>query len=225
MGIRRHTTPPRPRRRRVYVKEGYNSGVKHNIYAQKYIIGIDEVGRGPLAGPVTVGAVLLQRGLGWRHFKGLRDSKKLTKESREVWFAKALDMNIPYAVSSVSQRIIDTKGIVPSIHIAIYRCLNKLKVHPKKCLVLLDGGLHAPEEFIYQKTIIRGDEKECAIALASVMAKVTRDRKMVRLSKKYPEYGFETHKGYGTKRHYKQIKKYGICELHRRSFLRGVDCV
>ena len=91
---------------------------------------------------------------------------------------------------------------------------------PKKCLVLLDGGLRAPKRFMYQKTIIRGDEKEYAIALASIMAKVTRDRKMVKLSKKYPLYGFNSHKGYGTKKHYEKIKKCGLCELHRRSFLK-----
>ena len=189
----------------------------------KYIIGIDEVGRGPIAGPVTVCALLLPKKYSWRNFQRLKDSKKLTGNGREIWFSKvrATD-DISYAVSSVGEKTIDTKGVVPSVRIAILRSLNKLDVNPKDCLVLLDGGLSAPEEFIHQKTIIKGDERECAIALASIMAKVTRDRKMIRLSKKYSEYGFESHKGYGTRKHYEQIKKHGTCELHRTSFLKSI---
>lgn len=199
----------------------YNSRVKKTIKDYKYIIGIDEVGRGPIAGPVTVGAVLLPVGFSWKDFEGLRDSKKLTEKSREVWFSKVSEMkDISYKVTSVSEKYIDSCGIVSAIQKALCLSLKKLNVDPKKCLVLLDGGLHAPKEFIYQKTIIKGDEKECTIALASVMAKVTRDRKMVQFSEKYPGYGFDTHKGYGTKKHYEGIKKHGICELHRISFLK-----
>ena len=186
----------------------------------KYIIGVDEVGRGPIAGPVTVGAVLIEGDYLWRDFNGLKDSKKLTEKNREVWFSKVLGMkNVSYAVFSVSEKIIDSHGIVFAIQTALDRSLNKLDVCPEECLVLLDGGLHAPDRFVNQKTIIRGDEKEYAIALASVMAKVTRDRNMVSFSKIYPEYGFDSHKGYGTKRHYEKIKKHGMCDLHRRSFL------
>ena len=194
-----------------------------NVKNCEYIIGIDEVGRGPIAGPVTVGAVLLPNSYSWHDFKGLKDSKKLTKKDREVWFSQVRGMGgISYKVSSVSEKVIDKKGIVYSIRLAILRSLNKLDVNPKECLVLLDGGLCAPKKFVYQKTIIRGDEKEYSIALASIMAKVTRDRKMVQLSKKYPEYGFDSHKGYGTKRHYEEIKKHGMCDIHRRSFFKGL---
>jgi ribonuclease HII len=128
--------------------------------------------------------------------------------------------DVSYKVTSVSEKYIDSYGIVSAIQKALCLSLKKLNVDPKECLVLLDGGLHAPKEFIHQKTIIKGDEKEFAIALASVMAKVTRDRKMVQFSVKYPEYGFDTHKGYGTKKHYEGIKKHGTCDLHRISFLK-----
>lgn len=188
--------------------------------AFKYIIGIDEVGRGPIAGPVAVCALLLPKRLSWRNFKGLKDSKKLTSRKREIWFSRVCDMrDISYAVSFVHQSTIDSRGIMFAIRTALKRSLRKLDVKVKDCLVLLDGGLYAPEEFIYQKTIIKGDEKECAIALASVMAKVIRDKKMVRFSKKYPEYGFNFHKGYGTKMHYECINTYGVCDIHRKSFL------
>jgi len=95
-----------------------------------------------------------------------------------------------------------------------------LKINPKKCKVLLDGGLKAPEEYIDQKTIIKGDEKKMIIALASIYAKVMRDRKMVKFGKEYPEYGFEIHKGYGTKKHYEAIGKYGLSNIHRRSYIK-----
>jgi len=194
--------------------------VRSKKHTHKYIVGIDEVGRGPIAGPVTVGAVLLSKSYSLRDFKGLKDSKKLTENNKEVWFSRVSVMpDVSYTVSSVSQKVIDSYGIVHAIRLALSRSLKKLDVEPKDCLVLLDGGLYAPKEFIYQKTIIKGDEKEYEIALASVMAKVTRDRMMVRLSKRFPEYGFDSHKGYGTKKHYEKIKKHGICDLHRKSFL------
>jgi ribonuclease HII len=186
----------------------------------KYIVGIDEVGRGPIAGPVAVGAFLIPKGLSWRDFKGLKDSKKLSEKVREEWFSKLRTFpKTHFVVSFTSHRSIDKQGIVPAITSALTRSLQKLAVKPEECLVLLDGGLRAPVEFKYQETIIKGDEKECAIACASVMAKVSRDRRMVHFSQKYPEYGFEMHKGYGTKNHYAQIKHYGICPIHRKSFL------
>jgi len=188
-----------------------------------YIVGIDEVGRGPVAGPVTVGAVLIPTHYSWEDFEGLKDSKKLTELKREVWFSHIEESkDISYAVSSVSEKFIDSDGIVPAIREALRQSITKLDVEPHDCSVLLDGGLFAPEEYAHQQTVIRGDEKEFAIALASIMAKVTRDRNMVEFSKKYPEYGFDTHKGYGTKKHYEQIKKHGMCDIHRRSFLKGI---
>lgn len=190
---------------------------------QKYVIGIDEVGRGPIAGPVTVGAVLLPRHLGWRQFRGLADSKQLAPKTREEWLARLKSIDgVRYGVASTGNTLIDRRGITWAVQSALRRALGQLEADPAECLVLLDGGLKAPEEFRNQKTIIRGDESECAIALASVVAKVTRDRRMIRLSKRYFSYDFHVHKGYGTKKHYALIKEHGLCNIHRRSFLSRV---
>lgn len=126
---------------------------------------------------------------------------------------------VEYSVSMVSNEIIDKRGISHAINLAIKRGLKKVVANPKNSQILLDGRLFAPVEFKNQKTIIRGDEKETSIALASIVAKVTRDRYMVRLSKKFPKYGFGKHKGYGTRDHYKAIKKHGLTKFHRKSFL------
>ncbi len=201
------------------------------------LMGVDEAGRGPLAGPVSVGACAVPVQFTRKHFKGIKDSKKLSEKQREEWFSrmnylapqppnlvpwvpsKVFPKGVKYAVTLVSNKIIDTKGLSYAIRFALQSSLKKLKLNPAECMVLLDGGLKAPIEYKNQKTIIKGDEKEYAISLASIAAKVTRDRLMVRLSKKYRAYGFEVHKGYGTKRHIENIKKYGLSPLHRRSFL------
>ncbi|MBI2618192.1 ribonuclease HII [Candidatus Kaiserbacteria bacterium] len=187
----------------------------------RYIIGIDEVGRGPIAGPVTVGAVCIPRTLGRRHFKGVKDSKKLTPKQRNLWFSRIRKMRkVHYTTSSVSSRVIDEKGIMYAIRRALHRSIARLGINPRTCLVLLDGGLAAPQRFVYQRTIVKGDEKEHVIALASIIAKVTRDRKMSTLGKKYPHYGFDAHKGYGTRKHYARLRVHGSCVLHRKSFLK-----
>lgn len=217
----------------------------------KYIIGIDEAGRGPLAGPIAVGAVLFEKseyekfkkgvcgkGLSSRRFEAkrkigrmsvleeqthydLKDSKKLSEKKREEWFEKIKgNKKIRYAVCFISAKQIDKIGISKTTKNAIKRTLLRLKVKPKKSKILLDGTLKAPKEFKNQKTIIKGDEKEPVISLASIAAKVSRDRYMVKLSEKYPEYSFEKHKGYGTKLHYEMLEKYGFCNIHRRSFLK-----
>lgn len=199
----------------------------------KHIIGIDEVGRGPVAGPVCVAALQLRIRNYELRIKNtkipLRDSKKLSAKQREEWFAQIKKWKkegiVDYAVSFVSAKKIDQIGIAPAIKLALSRSLLKLEFrHPmsKKTLVLLDGGLKAPTEYINQKTIIKGDEKEPAIALASIVAKVLRDRLMIKQAKKYPNYGFDSHKGYGTDFHYKNIRKFGITEIHRKSFLKRV---
>lgn len=217
----------------------------------KYIIGIDEAGRGPLAGPVAVGAVLFEKdkyekfkkdvcgkGLPLKKFEAerkigrrlvleeqthtiLKDSKKLSEKKREEWFEKIKgNKKIRYAVCFISAKQIDKIGISKATENAIKRTLSKLEVKPKKSKILLDGTLKAPKEFKNQKTIIKGDEKEPIISLASIVAKVSRDRYLVKLSEKYPEYSFEKHKGYGTKLHYRMLKKRGICAIHRKSFLK-----
>jgi len=190
----------------------------------KYIIGIDEAGRGPLAGAVSVGAVLAPVGFHFRKFSGLTDAKKLLPKKRlELLLLLKEEQrkgNLAYSFASSSSQVIDRKGIVRAIRSAIARSLSRFNVNPEECIVLLDGSLKAPRKFVFQRTIIRGDEKVKIISLASVVAKVGRDKKMVRLAKRYPEYNFERHKGYGTKMHYESIYKYGLCGIHRRSFLK-----
>ena len=127
-----------------------------------------------------------------------------------------------YSVAFVSNEIIDEKGIAYSIRFALRETLDKLKINPLDSMILLDGELKAPEEFIFQQTIIKGDEKEPIISLASIAAKVARDRMMVEYSKKFPQYGFEIHKGYGTLVHRQNIEEYGLSELHRKSFCRNI---
>jgi ribonuclease HII len=192
----------------------------------KYLIGIDEVGRGPIAGPVAVGAFIFLTPEAPKLFRGVKESKQLTEEKREKWFEKILKIkekgHIDFCVSFESEKVIDEKGIVFAIKSCLYKSLHTIAENPEESLVLLDGGLKAPRHFKLQKTIIRGDAKEKVIALASICAKVLRDRKMKMLGKKYPAYGFEIHKGYGTRAHYKAIEKEGLHELHRRSFCKGL---
>jgi ribonuclease HII len=206
----------------------------------KYIVGIDEAGRGPLAGPVALGAFLIENKKInstklKKMFKGARDSKKMTEKKRGEIFEKINEKineeikkynskpknshPLRYIVGFGSAKIIDKKGISWAIKNCIKKCLIKLVVTPKDTLVLLDGGIKAPAEFVHQKTIIGGDDKEIVISLASICAKVSRDARMIKLSKKYPLYGLEKHKGYGTVSHRKAIKKHGPSLLHRRTFL------
>jgi ribonuclease HII len=187
----------------------------------KYTIGIDEAGRGPLAGPVSVGIVRIPELFDKKFFKNIRDSKKLSEKSRDEWFAKARKHNLLFAVSLVSERIIDRRGISYAIRLAIKRCLKKVGAKPDD-QILLDGSLKAPKEFKNQETIIGGDDKIAVIGMASICAKVTRDKRMLRLAKKFPEYGFEVHKGYGTHTHYQAIKKHGVSPVHRQSFLKNI---
>ncbi len=185
----------------------------------KFIIGVDEVGRGPLAGPVAVGVAMATRAT-IRKFKKIKESKQLSRIQREEWYKKicAPKSGIQFAVSFVSAQMIDRRGVNPAIHKAALCGLKKLSPNPKNVRVLLDGGLRAPAEFMNQATIIRGDAKETIIAIASVVAKVERDRLMLRMHKKYSAYGFDRHVGYGTALHMAAIKKYGMSPIHRRSF-------
>ena len=197
----------------------------------EFIIGIDEAGRGPIAGPVAVGAFCVEKKARKKlseFFPGgrIRDSKKLSPVAREKIFRELVRQKrsgaISFAVSFGSATEIDRKGITFAIRKALTRSIKILGVKPCDCSVLLDGGLKAPEKFRNQRTIIKGDEKEAVIALASIAAKVLRDRMMINFAKKYPDYGFEIHKGYGTKKHYQALKKLGFSQIHRRSFLKNV---
>src|SRR3989344_6900960 len=190
-----------------------------------YVVGIDEAGRGPLAGPVAVGAVKISLDFNKRFFKSIQDSKKLSPGERELWFGLALEAKkegtLDFAVSLVSERVIDRKGISYAIKLGIKRCLIALDVS-EDSQIFLDGGIRAPEMFNHQLTVVKGDEKIHVISLASIVAKVTRDRKMVKLSKKFPKFGFHIHKGYGTFMHRKALQKYGSTEAHRQSFLKNL---
>ncbi|HEY4524669.1 MAG TPA: ribonuclease HII [Candidatus Paceibacterota bacterium] len=194
-----------------------------------YLIGLDEAGRGPLAGPVAVAAVALMSGvtLDIRMARvTLRDSKQLSPLRREQWFRwlKQAQRNkkLNFAVSLVGEKIIDRRGIVPAVKIGIGRVLRRLKIAPGRSRVLLDGGLRAPAKYKNQRTIIRGDQTIPIIMLAATAAKVRRDRRMVRLARRYPNYQFDIHKGYGTRRHYIALRHHGLSPLHRRSFLKNL---
>ncbi|MCK9345321.1 MAG: ribonuclease HII [Candidatus Pacebacteria bacterium] len=195
----------------------------------KYLIGVDEVGRGPLAGPVAVGAVCIyveHKKKVENLFPIVKDSKKLTPQKREAWLLKIKEAEtlgyLSCAVSFVAPSVIDKKGLPYAIRTAMAKSLEAIEHNTEETKVLLDGSLYAPEHYQNQETIIKGDEKELSIALASIVAKVARDAKMTLLAKKLPEYGFEKHKGYGTRGHYDAIRKNGITKHHRKSFLKGL---
>lgn len=193
----------------------------------KWIVGVDEAGRGPLAGPVAVGVVAMPFNFDWEMIPGVGDSKKVASKKREIIFDRAHELKtakiIDFKVSLISATTIDEKGITSAVRLGIQRCLISLKLDPEACDVRLDGLLKAPEEFLTQATIIKGDAKEKSIGLASILAKVTRDRHMERLSLKHPEYGFDIHKGYGTKSHRELILQYGLSSEHRASFCRNLQ--
>ena len=207
--------------------EGQYTREYNFIVSTTYLIGIDEAGRGPLAGPVAVGAVMLPLDFDWGLIEGVRDSKKLSEKKREELFERTRELErsslLHVAVSTSSALYIDTYGIVPAIKRALKEALSRFEVEPSDCRVLLDGSLAAPGEFIHQETIVGGDDTEPVISLASIMAKVTRDRLMRRLAAKYPAYDFDVHKGYGTLKHRETILKRGLCNIHRQSFCRKLE--
>ncbi len=189
----------------------------------RFLVGIDEVGRGPLAGPITLCACRVEEGFDFENFKKIKDSKKLSPQKRREWFQKISALRaeglVTFALSSVSAEEIDSKGLSHCIKKAVRNILDDLAASPLETEVRLDGSLYAPREFLFQKTIIRGDEKEPVIAAASIIAKVTRDKMMEDFALEYPLYGFEENKGYGTAAHKKAIRAYGITPIHRKSFL------
>ena len=190
----------------------------------KYVVGIDEAGRGPLAGPVSVAAFFAEAVGGGMEIGKVKykDSKKFNEKNRDKVYEK-LEKN--FAVSLVSHEHIDKFGITHAIAKGIDDVLGELAikfgVNHENSFVILDGSLKAPECY-KQKTITKGDEKVEVIANASIFAKVTRDKFMLELHEKYPEYEFAKHKGYGTKLHYERIKQHGLSKVHRKSFTRGL---
>jgi len=188
----------------------------------KWVIGVDEVGRGPLAGPVTVCAFAVRESDG-KSYKGNFDSKKASAKDREelrhVCQALAKSGRVRFAISSVRAEVIDRIGITKSVRICITRVLRRLEIEPGNMEVLLDGGLRAPTEYKRQRTVIGGDRRVSLIGVSSMIAKVHRDKHMTRLALKFPQYAFDKHKGYGTRAHYAALKKHGLSPLHRKSFL------
>lgn len=186
-----------------------------------HIVGIDEVGRGPLAGPVSVGVFCMPRNT--KLSKEITDSKKLSPKKREILTQQLKQLQkenkCSFCVVSLSSQKIDEKGIAVCIRAALAQGLKKIGVAPKSTYIYLDGGLKAPQEYIHQETIIKGDSLVPVIGAASIVAKVTRDMYMTRIAKKYSHYGFDVHKGYGTRAHCEAIQKYGLSKEHRSSFI------
>ncbi len=203
------------------------------LICMNVIVGIDEAGRGPLAGPVSVGAVAVAEGFDVaREFPGVADSKKLSEKKREALYAM-LEARVAlgdarFHVGLSEAAAIDRDGIVPAVRAALAEALEEVVrfnlttadagLTKPNIRVLLDGGLRAPDAYA-QETIIHGDALVPLISLASIAAKVTRDRLMCALAGEHPHYGFEAHKGYGTAAHLAAIRKHGPCALHRRTFL------
>lgn len=195
-----------------------------------FIIGVDEAGRGPLAGPVSVGVFKAPKNLKNKLIKILggkiKDSKKLSPNQRYTIYRTLFELRkekrVDFVVSHISNKVIDKIGISKAVQVGINKGLEKLEIKNYKLKIVLDGLLKAPAEFENQKTIIKGDEKDIFIACASIVAKVERDQLMTKLAKKYPDYGFEIHKGYGTENHRNLIKTYGLSPIHRKSFCKIV---
>ncbi len=180
------------------------------------ICGVDEAGRGPLAGPVFAAAVILPEG---HIIEGVNDSKKLSEKKRDLLFDKIIDECVCYSIGTASEREIDEINILQATFLAMKRAVDGLEIKPD--LALVDGN-QIPPVNADVLTIVKGDGKSASIAAASIIAKVSRDRYMIELAKQYPQYEFERHKGYGTKLHYEKIAEHGICEAHRKTFLKKV---
>lgn len=181
------------------------------------VCGVDEAGRGPLAGPVYAAAVVLYDG---QIIEGVNDSKKLSEKKREQLFDKIISECKDYSIGFADEKEIDEINILQATFLAMKRAVDGLKEPPQ--LAIVDGNRAPDLADTRVLTVIKGDSKSMSVAAASILAKVSRDRYMLEMAKKYPEYQFEKHKGYGTKLHYEMIEKYGICEIHRKTFLKKV---
>lgn len=183
----------------------------------KAVCGIDEAGRGPLAGPVCAAAVILPMGC---EIPGLNDSKKLTERKRGQLFPVILEKALAYGIGWADEKEIDRHNILQATFLAMGRAVAALPLAPDWAMV---DGNRMPSLPVPGETVVKGDGKSASIAAASILAKVSRDRLMCRLDEEYPQYGFAKHKGYGTKAHYEAIKQYGLSPVHRRSFLRNLS--
>ena len=190
--------------------------IEDSFYTQGYkvICGVDEAGRGPLAGPVCAAAVILPEHL---EIPGLTDSKKLTDKKRRALFPVIQEQAIAFGIGFASEQEIDEINILQATFLAMRRAMELLKVRPD--LALIDGNRET-DFGLPVRTVIKGDSLSLNIAAASVLAKVSRDDVMLRLAETYPAYGFDIHKGYGTRAHYEALEKFGPCPIHRKSFLK-----
>lgn len=190
--------------------------IENSLHAEGYrvICGVDEAGRGPLAGPVCAAAVILPEGL---DIPGLNDSKKLTDKKRRELFPVIKEQALAYGIAFASCEEIDEMNILQATYLAMERAMAQLAVKPD--IAMIDGN-RAKDFGLPVRTVVKGDSLSANIAAASVLAKVTRDDLMVELAAQYPEYGFEVHKGYGTKVHYEALRNYGASPIHRMTFLK-----
>ena len=182
----------------------------------KYICGIDEAGRGPLAGPVVVGAVVLPRD---SFIEGINDSKKISEKKREALYETITNEAISYGVGVVSQDKIDDINILNATKLALTMALKELKVKPD--LIIVDALDKIDTLGIPYISMVKGDAKIYSVAAASIIAKVTRDRIIKEYDEVYPQYGFASHKGYGTAKHIQAIKEFGPCKIHRKTFIKN----
>ena len=179
------------------------------------VCGVDEAGRGPLAGPVYAAAVILPKGY---IIEGVNDSKKLSEKKREELFEKIKAESLAFSIGIATAEEIDEINILQATFLAMKRAVEGLQICPDYAMI---DGNRKPNISVPCETIIKGDGKSASIACASILAKVSRDRYMLEMAEKYPEYQFEKHKGYGTKLHYEMLDKFGPCDIHRKTFLRS----
>lgn len=203
------------------IKPNFTEEIKLRKKGYKFIAGVDEAGRGPLAGCVTAAVVVfpLKFKIQNSEFKSVNDSKKLSPAKREEMYKILTNTKkIKWAVASVSEKIIDKINIYQATQIAMLKAIKRLKNRPD--FIIFDGKEFYNKKFdkYRKKFIVKADAKTISCAAASIIAKVTRDRMMMRAHKKYPQYGFDKHKGYGTKKHFKMLKKNGPCPFHRKTF-------
>lgn len=192
--------------------------IERDLYEKEFnnICGIDEAGRGPLAGPVVVAGVIMPKE---SMIEGVNDSKKVSEKKREKLYDLIIKEAIDYSVAVIGQDIIDEINILNATKMGVTRVVEDLNIKPD--LILVDALTHIDTKRIPYDSIIKGDAKCYSIAAASIIAKVTRDRIMRQWDEIYPQYGFLTHKGYGTAKHIQAIKEYGLCKIHRKSFTKN----
>ena len=189
---------------------------EHRCFDRGFLLvcGVDEAGRGPLAGPVCAAAVILPPDV---EIPGLDDSKKLTDKKRRELFPVIKEKAVAYGIAFADEQEIDEINILQATYLAMERAISQLSVKPDYALI---DGNRAKDFGLPLETVVHGDSRSASIAAASILAKVTRDDKMLEMAEQYPQYGFDIHKGYGTKAHYEALSAYGVCPIHRTSFLK-----